>query len=134
MEVCVTLCFQRFVPSVQTTIFLLPTRRERRSQDRCYDILYSLIGWRNSLLLGVGNSQKKRPLDRGFVALETALAARNSAKIPAIFPISRDFGAEIGSLTTATCWPFDAVAQGPLRYVVHATLRDGPADVAALGR
>jgi sortase A len=37
-------------------------------------------------------------------------------------------------LVLTTCGPFDAVAQGPLRYVVHATLRDGPADVAALGR
>jgi sortase A len=37
-------------------------------------------------------------------------------------------------LVLTTCWPFDAVAQGPLRYVVHATLSDGPADVAALGR
>lgn len=37
-------------------------------------------------------------------------------------------------LVLTTCWPFDAVTQGPLRYVVHATLMDGPADVTALGR
>ena len=37
-------------------------------------------------------------------------------------------------LVLTTCWPFGAVTQGPLRYVLHATLMQGPADVTALGR
>src|SRR5262249_15282374 len=34
-------------------------------------------------------------------------------------------------LVLTTCWPFDAVTQGPLRYVLHATRVDGPAVVTA---
>ena len=36
-------------------------------------------------------------------------------------------------LVLTTCWPFDAVTQGLLRYVLHAALVDGQA-VTALGR
>ena len=36
-------------------------------------------------------------------------------------------------LAPTTCWPFDALRQGPLRYVLHATLVNGPAVVTALG-
>lgn len=32
-------------------------------------------------------------------------------------------------LVLTTCWPFDALTQGPLRYVLHATLVDGWADL-----
>ena len=37
-------------------------------------------------------------------------------------------------LVLTTCWPFDAVTQGPLRYVVHATLIDGRADLQGATR
>ncbi|MGN6114793.1 MAG: class GN sortase [Nitrobacter sp.] len=33
--------------------------------------------------------------------------------------------AEGHALALTTCWPFDAVTSGPLRYVVHATMRQG---------
>jgi sortase A len=37
-------------------------------------------------------------------------------------------------LVLTTCWPFDALTQGPLRYVVHATLIDGRADLQGATR
>ena len=33
--------------------------------------------------------------------------------------------AEGHALALTTCWPFDAVTSGPLRYVVHATMTRG---------
>ena len=64
-------------------------------------LLYSVFDWRYSLLFGVENSQKNGPRPGVCLASETAPAARNSGKIPVIFPVSRDFGVETGSLTTA---------------------------------
>lgn len=32
-------------------------------------------------------------------------------------------------LVLTTCWPFDALTQGPLRYVLHATLLEEQADL-----
>jgi sortase A len=37
-------------------------------------------------------------------------------------------------LVLTTCWPFDAVTQGPLRYVLHATLVEGRPDLEARQR
>jgi sortase A len=39
-----------------------------------------------------------------------------------IDPLSGGF-----ELVLTTCWPFDAITHGPLRYVLHATLIDGEA-------
>jgi sortase A len=39
-----------------------------------------------------------------------------------IDPLSGGF-----ELALTTCWPFDAITHGPLRYVLHATLIDGEA-------
>jgi sortase A len=36
-------------------------------------------------------------------------------------------------LMLTTCWPFDALTQGPLRYVLHATLMDGRDRVGTIG-
>jgi sortase A len=30
-------------------------------------------------------------------------------------------------LVLSTCWPFDAVTPGPMRYLLHATLIEEPA-------
>lgn len=38
---------------------------------------------------------------------------------PGIDPLSNGY-----ALVLSTCWPFDAVTPGPLRYLVHATMMD----------
>ena len=38
-----------------------------------------------------------------------------------IDPLTRGY-----ELVLSTCWPFDAVTPGPMRYVLHATLIEGP--------
>ncbi|HEV7410758.1 MAG TPA: class GN sortase [Bradyrhizobium sp.] len=41
---------------------------------------------------------------------------------PGIDPLSNGF-----ELVLSTCWPFDAVTPGPMRYLLHATLIEDPA-------
>ena len=40
---------------------------------------------------------------------------------PGIDPLSNGF-----ELVLSTCWPFDAVTPGPMRYLLHATLIEDP--------